>query len=59
MVSINTATEAGAVGTAANIDVGQGMWANTTQQIVSVQLISTANNLSIGSGFIVEGMNLV
>jgi hypothetical protein len=59
MVSINTATEAGAVGTAANIDVGQGMWANTTQEIVSVQLISTANNLSIGSGFIVEGMNLV
>ena len=59
MVSINTTTEAGAVGTAANIDVGQGMWANTTQQIVSVQLISTANNLSIGSGFIVEGMNLV
>ncbi len=59
MVSINTASEAGAVGTAANIDVGQGMWANTTQQIVSVQLISTANNLLIGSGFIVEGMNLV
>ena len=59
MVSIDTATEAGGAGTAADIDVGQGMWANTTQQIISVQLISTANNLSIGSGFIVEGMNLV
>ena len=59
MVSIDTATEAGSAGTAASLDVGQGMWANTTQQIVSVQLISTANNLSIGSGFIVEGVDLV
>ena len=59
MVSIDTATEAGAAGTAASLDVGQGMWANTTQQIISVQLISTANNLSIGSGFIVEGVDLV
>ena len=59
MVSIDTATEAGSAGTAASLDVGQGMWANTTQQIISVQLISTANNLSIGSGFIVEGVDLV
>lgn len=58
MVSISTASEAGGVGTAANLDVGQGMWANTTQQIVSIQMISTANNLNIGSGFIVEGINL-
>jgi hypothetical protein len=59
MCSISTASEAGAVGTAANLDVGQGMYANTTAQIITVQLISTANNLSIGSGFIVEGINLV
>jgi len=58
MSAILTASEAGAVGTAANLDVGQGMWGNTTQQIIAVQLLSTANNLSVGSGFVVEGMNL-
>lgn len=56
---ISTATEAGGSGSSPEIAAGQGIWANTTQQIVSVQLISTANNLSIGSGIIIEGVNLL
>lgn len=59
MCTIGTASEAGAAGVEPTLDFGQGMYANTTAQIISVQLISTANNLSIGSGFIVEGINLV
>ena len=59
MVAILTSSEAGAVGTAPSLDWGQGMWANTTQQIVSVQMIATANNLSIGSSIVVEGMNVL
>jgi hypothetical protein len=59
LCQISTATEAGGSGTTPEIATGQGIWANTTQQIVSVQMISTANNLSVGSGFIVEGVNLI
>jgi hypothetical protein len=58
MAAIISATEAGGVGTAADIDWGQGMWANTSQQIISVQMVSTANNLTTGTGFVVEGMNI-
>lgn len=59
MCSISTSSEAGAVGVAPTLDWGQGMYANNTAQIITIQLISTANNLSIGSGFIVEGVNLI
>jgi hypothetical protein len=58
MGAILTSSEAGAVGTAPSLDWGQGMWANTTQQIISVQMVATANNLNNGSGFVVEGMNI-
>lgn len=58
MCSVSTSSEAGAVGTAPTLDWGQGMYGNNTAQIITAQLISTANNLSIGSGFIVEGINL-
>lgn len=39
--------------------LGNGIWANTTQQIISVQLLTAGGNtLSAGSGFVVEGANL-
>jgi hypothetical protein len=38
------------------IEEGVGFWANTTQQIVSLRLIASANNLLAGTGFWVEGM---
>lgn len=56
---ISTATEYGGAGTDNRLAAGQGVWGNTTQQILSVQLLSTANNLTVGSGFIVEGVNLL
>jgi hypothetical protein len=57
--TITTITDSGAVGTNLQIATGLGLWANTTQQIVSVQMIATANNMNIGSGFVVEGINIL
>jgi hypothetical protein len=55
---INVANEIGGAGTVNQLATGQGIWANTTNQIVSVQMISTANQLRTDSGFIVEGIKL-
>ena len=56
---IETQTSTGAAGTAGGMDWGGGEWVNTTQQIVSVQMLDAgANNLNAGSGFAVFGMNL-
>ena len=52
-------TSTGAAATVGGLDIGGGEWINTTQQIVSVQMLDAgANNLNIGTGFAVFGMNL-
>jgi hypothetical protein len=56
---ISTTSDSGAVGTAMILNDGNGLWSNTTQQIISIQLITAGGNtLLANSGFIVEGMNL-
>lgn len=55
---INSATEAGGAGTSPTLDLAQGIWANTSAQIVAVQMVATAQSMTAGSGFVVEGMNL-
>ena len=58
--SITTATEWGtATTTPRRTTVGHGIWSNTANQIVSVQLVTAGGNtLLAGTGFIVEGYNL-
>ena len=57
---IMQSTEFGAANTTPRREtLGNGIWANTTQQIISVQLLTAGGNtLTAGSGFIVEGANL-
>lgn len=55
---IETATERGGAGTTLLTATGIGQWANTTQQIISVQLVVSGGDLNSGSGFIIEGINL-
>lgn len=55
---IDSATNAGNASTRSLTSFGQGVWANTTQQIIAVQLLATANSLLAGTGFVIEGMNL-
>jgi hypothetical protein len=56
---ISTTSDSGAVGTAMLLNDGNGLWSNTTQQIVAVRLITAGgNNLNAGTGFVVEGINL-
>lgn len=56
--TIETATERGGAGTTLLTATGLGQWANTTQRIVSVQMVVSGGDLNSGSGFIVEGVNL-
>ena len=56
-IMISTCSEAGGVGVEPPIDIGQGLWGNTTQQIVSVQLTVTANQLTTGTTLQVYGRN--
>jgi hypothetical protein len=56
---IETATSTGAVATAGALNIGAGEWVNTTQQIISVQMADAGGqNLNVGTGFAVFGMNL-
>ena len=55
--NITTATERGAAATTLLTATGIGQWANTTQQIVSVQMVVSGGDLNSGSGFVIEGMN--
>jgi len=57
---ITQATEYGAATvTPRRNTTGDGIWANTTQQIISIQMLTAGGNtLTAGSGFVVEGINL-
>jgi hypothetical protein len=56
---IITATEQGAANTTPRRQtVADGIWANTSGVIRAVQLTTTANQLTTGSGFVVEGFNI-
>lgn len=57
--TIHTQTLTGAAGTAGLIDLGGGEWVNTTQQIISIQMVDqNGTNLTAGSGFVVWGANI-
>lgn len=60
IVSIVTSTEQGSASTTPRrTTTGNGLWSNTTQQIISVQLITAGGaNLNAGTGFVIEGINL-
>lgn len=58
-MTIHTQTLTGATGTAGLVDLGGGEWVNTTQQIISIQMVDqNGTNLTVGSGFVVWGAQI-